>query len=145
MSRRLQLNWIRVAVAVVLAEGLPILALVAVVFVYSVVRKPDSMSPEKFAPVAGNWVGPIGGFLATLLFAMWAAKRSQSPVAQGTAVGVGTAILDFGLALLLAGAGIGVLLYVSNAGRIVAGILGGWLAGKPSPNHGPTTETGRTA
>ena len=145
MSRRLQLNWIRTVAAVLGAEAVPILVLFAVVFVYGFLRRPDSMSPEQFAPVAGSWVGPIGGFLATLLFAMWAAKRSQSPVAQGTAVGVGTAILDFGLALLLAGAGIGVLLYVSNAGRIVAGILGGWLAGKPSPNHGPTTETGRTA
>ncbi|HXY34462.1 MAG TPA: hypothetical protein VEI07_09560 [Planctomycetaceae bacterium] len=145
MSRRLQLNWIRTVAAVLGAEAVPILVLFAVVFVYGFLRRPDSMSPEQFAPVAGSWVGPIGGFLATLLFAMWAAKRSQSPVAQGTAVGVGTAILDFGLALLLAGAGIGVLLYVSNAGRIVAGILGGWLAGKPSPNNGPPTETGRTA
>jgi hypothetical protein len=134
MSTRPQLNWVRIIAAVVCAESLPILALVAVVFVFSLVRKPDSLSPEQFAPVAGNWVGPIGGFLATLLFAFWAAKRnSQSPVAQGTAVGVGTALLDIVLALLLTGgAGIGVLLYVSNAGRILAGVLGGWLAVKAS-------------
>jgi hypothetical protein len=147
MPGRWRLNWTRVVVAVVCAEALPILALVAVVFVYSLVRKPDSLSPEQFAPVAGNWVGPIGGFLATLLFAMWASKRNpQSAVVQGTAVGIGTALLDVALALLLtAGAGIGVLLYVSNAGRILAGILGGCLVGKRSLSEGPPTEAGANA
>jgi hypothetical protein len=85
--------------------------------------------------------------LATMLFAMWAAKRNpQSPVAQGTAVGVGTALLDLALAMLLtAGAGIGVLLFVSNAGRIVAGILGGRLAAKPPLDEGPPREAGANA
>ena len=71
-------NWVRVQVAVILAELLPILLLVAIVAVYGVIRKPDSLSPSEFAPLAGTWVGPIGGFLATLLFAWWAARRVRS-------------------------------------------------------------------
>jgi hypothetical protein len=138
MPRRLQLNWIRTLAGVFAAEALPILALVAVVFVYGFLRKPESPSPQEFAPVAGSWVGPFGGFLATLLFAFWAAKRNpQSPFAQGIAVGVGTALLD--LAIGIPAGGIGVLIFVSNAGRIIAGILGGWLGSKPSMAEGPQT------
>lgn len=59
------LNWFRIIAAALAAEVLPILALVAVVCVYAMVRKPGSMTPEEFAPAAGNWVGPIGGFIAT--------------------------------------------------------------------------------
>jgi hypothetical protein len=120
----------RVVVAVVLAEALPILLLVAIVVIYGIVRQKDSLSPEEFAPLAGNWVGPIGGFFATLLFAWWAARRAQKHrVVHGTVVGAGTAVLDFGLGMLLAGAGaVQPLFFISNAGRILAGVLGGWLA-----------------
>jgi hypothetical protein len=120
----------RVVVAVVLAEALPILLLVAILVVYGAVRQKDSLSPAEFAPLAGNWVGPIGGFFATLLVAWWAARRAQKHrVLHGTAVGAGTAVLDFGLAILLAGAGaIQPVFFISNAGRILAGVLGGWLA-----------------
>jgi hypothetical protein len=127
-------NRIRVAVAVILAEMLPILLLVAIVVVYSVIRQPESMSPEKFAPRAGMWVGPIGGFLATLFFAWWAARpASEQWVRYGTTVGVGTAILDLGLGILLGGVGaIQPIFFLSNGGRILAGALGGWLSTRRS-------------
>ena len=128
-------NWVRVQVAVILAELLPILLLVAIVAVYGVIRKPESLSPSEFAPLAGTWVGPIGGFLATLLFAWWAARRDpqQKRVVHGTVVGVGTALLDLGLGILLAGGGaIQTLFFFSNGGRVLAGVLGGWLATRRS-------------
>lgn len=56
-----KIRWTRVAIAVVFAEALPILALVGVVVVYGFLRKESSLKPEEFAPMAGNWVGPIGG------------------------------------------------------------------------------------
>ena len=89
-------NMVPVVLAVVLAETLPILLLVAVVFVYSIIRQSDSLTPEEFATCgilsdnripclpknshrAGMWVGPIGGFLAVFLFAWWVAQaRSES-------------------------------------------------------------------
>jgi hypothetical protein len=127
-------KWIRVVVAVLLAESLPILLLVAIVFVYAAVRKTGSPSPEEFAPRAGMWVGPLGGFLATCLFAWWASRRAASRrLAHGAAVGLATALLDFGLALLLSGAdAIQPILFFSNGGRILAGVLGGWLARRRS-------------
>jgi hypothetical protein len=122
----------RIVLAVFLAELLPILLLVAVVAVYGAIRRSGSLTPEEFAPRAGAWVGPIGGFMATLLFAWWAAQRAaMHKLAHGIAVGVGTALLDFGLGIWLAGSGaIQPLFFLSNAGRIVAGVLGGWLAAR---------------
>jgi hypothetical protein len=138
MSDGKRLNWVRIVAAVAAAEALPILALVAVVSFYALIRKPDSLPPDKFAPIAGNWVGPIGGFLATMLFAFWAAKRApQVPMAHGIAVGAGTAVLDFSIALLLTGGGaISGLLFLSNGGRIVAGVLGGWLGSRTPKRDG---------
>jgi len=123
---------VRTVLAVVLAEMLPILLLVAIVFVYGVIRQRESLSPQEFAPLAGAWVGPIGGFLATLLFAWWAARRApKRRVMQGAIVGVGTALLDLGLAILLGGrSAIQLLVVISNCGRILAGVLGGWLAAR---------------
>lgn len=125
-----RLNWIRIILAVIAAEVLPVLLLVLVVVVYGFTRQLESLSPEEFAPIAGNWVGPIGGFLATLLCARWVARRAPARrIAHGAAIGVGTALLDFSVGSLLEGAdAIGGLFILSNAGRIVAGLLGGWLA-----------------
>jgi hypothetical protein len=132
MANGKRLAWLRVVAAVIAAEVLPILALVAVVFVYSLIKQPDSLPPDKFAPLAGNWVGPIGGFLATAAFAYWAAKRaSRSAMAHGIAVGIGTALLDFSIAYLLVGRdAVSGLLLASNSGRLIAGGLGGWLASR---------------
>jgi hypothetical protein len=137
-----RLSWARIFGAAVAAEIVPILALVAIVFVYSLIRKPESPSPEQFAPAAGAWVGPIGGFLLTLWFARWAAKgASGRPISHGVAVGVCAAILDFAIALILVGgAAFTGLLFWSNGGRILAGLLGGWLVSRPkaaplSPPH----------
>ncbi len=121
-------------VAVIAAEALPILVLVAVVGVYnftSYSKQPETLKPEEFAPVAGMWVGPIGGFLATFLFGLWAARRAgERPIAHGAAVGVGTALLDFGLGMLGGGGEMHPVLLISNGGRIIAGVLGGWLASR---------------
>jgi hypothetical protein len=132
MTDGTRLRWGRIAVAVIAAEALPILLLVVVVFVYGFARGADSRTPEEFAPIAGKWIGPIGGFLATLLSARWAARRAgQRHLAHGAAVGVGTALLDGVLAIVLGGGGaIEPLLLLSNAGRIIAGLLGGRLAAR---------------
>src|SRR5688572_23103259 len=96
-------HWIRVGVAILAAEIVPILLLVLIVVIYGAIRQPESPSPEEFAPLAGNWVGPLGGFAATLLFAWWAARRTTNQLAHGLAVGVGTAVLDFSLGMLMTG------------------------------------------
>lgn len=119
----------RIAVAILMAEVVPIVLLVVVVFVYAMFRDAQSPSPEEFAPRAGNWVGPIGGFFATLLFSWWAARSTPNPLAHGMLVGLGTAVLDLALALMMGWDGsLQPLLLLSNGGRVLAGALGGWLA-----------------
>lgn len=124
----------RVVAAIFVAELLPILLLVAVVTVYALVAdqsQPDSLEPEAFAPIAGNWVGPIGGFLATFLLSFWAARVvPDQAMVHGVAVGIGTAVLDLGLGVLIGGGVLSLLLVLSNCGRIVAGVLGGVLASR---------------
>jgi hypothetical protein len=121
-----------VGLAIFAAEALPVLLLVIVVVLYGLVRQSNSPTPEEFAPQAGNWVGPIGGFFATLFFSFWVARRaSANRFAHGTAVGVGTALLDLALGFLLGGAAAASLVFlISNAGRILAGILGGALGAR---------------
>ncbi len=45
MAGGARFNWIRVVVAIFLAEALPVLLLVAVVLAYSAIRQPESASP----------------------------------------------------------------------------------------------------
>jgi hypothetical protein len=134
MSSGARFGLVRVIVGIVAAEALPVLALVIVVLMYGLARNAESPTPEEFAPVAGTWVGPIGGFLATLFIARWAARRaSKRPIAHGAAIGAGTAMLDFGIGFLSVGGGaIQPLFFISNAGRILAGVLGGWLGARRS-------------
>ncbi len=122
-------RWFRIILAVIGTEVIPILALLAIVMIYSVVGNTESATPEEFAPLAGNWVGPIGGFFATLMFAAWTARGAvHRPLAYGLAVGIGTAALDFAIGSLLSGdESIEPLLVISNVGRVLAGALGGLL------------------
>jgi hypothetical protein len=55
-----------------------------------------SIRREEFAPTAGAWIGPIGGFLATLAFAFWAARRAgERPICHGAALGVLSVLVSF--------------------------------------------------
>jgi hypothetical protein len=130
-------RWLRVLAAIIVAELLPVLLLVAVVVVYGLVSdqtQPDSMTPDEFAPIAGNWVGPIGGFFATMFLSWWAARViTERKLSHGIAVGVGTAMLDLSLGLLMGGGEMLALLILSNCGRILAGFVGGVIASRQRP------------
>ena len=59
--------------------------------------------------------------------------------AHGAAVGIGTALVDLALGKLLGGPGaISLVFAVSNVGRILAGVLGGWF-GSPRVDVPPAT------
>jgi hypothetical protein len=132
MAQSGPLNWLRIMLAAVVAEVVPILLLVLIVVVYGFVRQADSPTPAEFAPRAGNWVGPIGGFLATLFAAWFVARRAAAqPITHGLAVGIGAAILDIILGILLSGGEAAyAVFFLSNVGRITAGLAGGFLAAR---------------
>jgi uncharacterized protein YndB with AHSA1/START domain len=107
---------------------LPILVLVAVLCVYGMTRQPDSRTPTEFAPIAGAWVGPIVGFLATMAFAFWSAKRAGGrSLRVGATVGVLSALFDYIVGIFLLGAPVRTLDLLCYGFRIVAGLGGGWL------------------
>jgi hypothetical protein len=121
------IRWLRLVGAALVAEAVPIGLLVGLV---AALGPTDPEAAQAFASRWGAWVGPIGGAIVTFLLAIWVAR----PLAAGHAVhggllGLFVAVLD--AALLVVGASAFEWLFVfSGAGRIVAGLLGGYLASK---------------
>jgi hypothetical protein len=123
----MSLRWGRIAVAVVSAEilGVAILALLVTMF-----GPPGFAAAVPFAERLGAWVGPISGFVLCLLGGYWVARSASSQRLQnGVAVGVCAALLDIVVGFAL-GAGISMLLVLSNIGRIVGATIGGWLSSR---------------
>ena len=113
----------RIVFAVVVAEIVGVATLVALVAAFG----PAGAAAQHYAEELGAWIGPISGLVLCFAGGWWAARGSAVPVANGLALGVSAAVLDLGLAMALS-AKLGPILLVSNAGRIVAGTLGGWKA-----------------
>lgn len=115
---------VRITTAVLLAEAIPVLILIGVVFLLG----PKSADgAAEFAGHLGDWIGPVGGACATLLLAYWAARASKHPLRTGLLVGALVAALDISL-LIAAGAPFRWLFAASAVGRIVAGLAGGYWA-----------------
>lgn len=122
------ISWRRVPAAVLLGEVIPIAVLVAIVAVFGP-RDPDGASA--FAQAAGAWVGPLAGALVVLLLSAWAGRASSRPILQGASIGLAVALLDAGI-LAATGAPFAMLFVLSNAGKVVAGTLGGGLSRRRS-------------
>ena len=125
----MKLLWGRIAIAALVAEVLGIAALAILVFIFGPGGWEASMP---FAQRLGAWVGPISGFVLCLGGGYWVARSARDArIANGAAMGVAGAILDLTIALGGGGA-LSVLLMGSNAGRVVGGSIGGWLASRTS-------------
>ena len=87
--------WVRTIVAVIIAEALPIVALVGLVAAMS---SGDAAADKEIAASMGLWVGPIGGAIATFLLAWWALRPLRTRrVAYGALIGFLVATLDAGV------------------------------------------------
>lgn len=121
----MKLRWFRLILTAVAVEVAAILALVILVALFG---PKDPAAAQAFAPRLGAWVGPIGGALFTFLAAWWLARRVDvGAVAHGIALGALVALIDIAL-LVASGAEFQWLFVASNAAKIAAGALGGWLA-----------------
>ena len=90
----------------------------------------DQAAAQAYAERLGYWVGPIAGFVFCLLGGWWVAKGlSGAHVLNGLILGAAVAAIDLAI-LLVSGAEFHPVFAVSNIGRVVAGSLGGSLAGR---------------
>ena len=116
----------RIVMAAVAAEVLGVFALVVLV----VLSCPDDQSQtQQFAERLGAWGGPLSGFLLCLLGGYWVARNSGNPIRNGLCMGVAAALLDLAVALAI-GATFAPLLFLSNAGRVIGGTVGGYIASR---------------
>jgi len=108
----------RFLVAFLLAETIPILCLVLLAHLSG---PEDERLMQKHAETLGRFVGPIGGFICSFLFAKWLG------LPEGPYLGYALAILDvilFSLMVLSGSAEFDFVIIVSNLGKIVAAYLG---------------------
>lgn len=117
----------RIGVAAIAAEFLVVLTLVLIV---AVLGPSDPEAAQAYAERLGYWVGPITGFGFTAIGGWWVARGfTNSHIVNGLLLGVAVAAIDITI-LALSGTEFQAIFAVSNVGRVVAGSIGGWFAGK---------------
>lgn len=116
---------IRLILAVIAAELVPVLMLVAIVTAFG----PSELGAAgHFAAQMGRWVGPIGGAACAYLAAYGIGRLApERALSDGIIVGCFLAALD-GLILLAANAPFEWLYVWSNVGKLAAATLGGWVS-----------------
>lgn len=117
--------WIRLLIAAISAEALPIMLLIALV---ALLGPGNAAEDQAYAAKLGAWVGPLGGAIATFFLAIWVARPFlRGQVVYGTLLGVLVALLDAGL-LMATATPFQWLFVISGVGRVVAGTIGGYVA-----------------
>lgn len=132
-----ELRYGRIIIAAIGAEVAGVLALVILVVIFG---PSDKKLVQGFAEDLGAWVGPISGFFLCMLGGYWAAYKSKAPLLNGVSMGAAGAVLDIAIALII-GATFVPLLFISNAGRIIGGAIGGFIAKKLQLNKALRTTT----
>lgn len=121
----MEIAFVRIIIAAVVVEVLAIVTLVVIV----AVRGPkESEAAQAYAERLGRVVGPVAGFVLTLIGGWWVAQGvAEGQLLHGGLTGVAVAAIDIAI-LLLSRAKFETILAVSNVGRVVAGLIGGALA-----------------
>lgn len=123
----MNIRWLRVITAGVIAEILPIVVLVMIVAIFG---PREQGGAEEFAVRLGTYVGPIGGAVFAFLMAIWAARGAKiGYLLHGTLVGLFAALLDASI-LVASSAEFQFLFVISGVGRILGGFFGGYLVAR---------------
>ncbi|NNE08527.1 MAG: hypothetical protein HKN20_08195 [Gemmatimonadetes bacterium] len=110
-----------------LVEVLAILTLTVIVALSGFT---DADEAAAYAERIGYLVGPIAGFVFCFVLGWWVARGLASGhLMHGLLLGAGAAAIDIAI-LVASGAAFEPVFVISNAGRLAAGALGGWLAGR---------------
>jgi hypothetical protein len=125
MTEAPSIRWIRVLGMAVLAEALPVVALIGVVELFG---PRDAAAANTFAQETGRWFGPVAGAVAAFACAWIAGRKTQRPFANAFATGIVVAVIDFSL-LVASPTPFEPLLALSALGRVAAGAAAGAVAG----------------
>jgi hypothetical protein len=108
-------------------EAIPIVVVVAAVFVYSM--SGGTQAPEQYAQSVALWLGPIAGAVTVGAFA-WLVSRTRSGGPQ-RGFWLGAVVVALDLAIVAAqGASFQMLFAMSGAAKVSAGVLGGLIAAR---------------
>jgi hypothetical protein len=114
----------RIIVLAIAVEALAIAILGALVAIFGPY---DYDAVFAYAEHLGQFEGPISAAVLCFAAAWWLAKRARPrEILSGFLVGVVCSAVDLALLVPLGGK-FSWLIAVSNAGRLVAGTLGGWV------------------
>ena len=114
----------RVLIAAVIAEALPIILLIVLV---ALLGPGEQTAARAYAERLGQWVGPVAGSLFCFLAAWWVTRALNArQVLHGSIVGLLSALIDVAL-LIASGAVFHWVFAASNFGRLLAGMLGGFI------------------
>jgi len=116
----MSVRWRRVLLAALFVELIP----VALLGLLTVFGPSEREAARAFAETAGRWVGPLGAAIMAFVMARWAVRPLvDRQLLHGFLVGAVAAALNVGI-VVLAEAPFEWLFVASNAGRVVAGMLG---------------------
>src|SRR5580658_6446901 len=127
---RLPILWIVGLPIMVETTAIAILVVLVAIFGPSGLGASESAAMRAFAEHLGEFVGPIASAVLCFLGAWWLARRAkQREVLCGFLLGAACVAIDLALLFALGGK-FGGLIAVSNAGRLLAGTLGGYIGGR---------------
>ena len=121
------MKFARIVMVAFAIEVLAIASLVAVVALFGPSTAEGDMA---FAKETGIWLGPIAGFVFTVLLSWFAFRNLESKqLTHCVATRIVVAVVDV-MILILGGSGFEMVFLFSNLGKVLAGYLGGLLASR---------------
>lgn len=121
------MKFVRYLVLAIVIEAIAVLILVLLVAMFG---PSDPDAAPAFARRLGYWVGPTAGFVLCIGGGWLVARNLNSgQVTSGLILGATVAAIDV-LLLVGGGAEFEPIFVFSNLGRLAAGSVGGWLAGR---------------
>lgn len=123
---------LRIGRLLLIAIGVEVLTVLSLVVLVALVGPPDPGAAQEYAAQQGRWVGPVAGFVYCVV-AGWLVARSAVTrhTLQGMTLGATVAVID-SLLLFASGSNFELIFVISNVGRLLAGAIGGRLAGRAS-------------
>jgi len=122
---------IRIGRIALISIAIEALAIVILVLLVAFFGPKESSAAQNYAERVGYWVGPIAGFILCFVGSYLVARGlSSSHILNGLILGFFVGAIDVSL-LVLSDAAFQTVFVVSNVGRVIAAVLGAWLASRP--------------